>query len=66
MTLKLTHQFYKKPTLGSHYESRFTLSTDDGVIGQMMSEKQARSVLKNLGLEFPNESTLRQWTIEIN
>jgi hypothetical protein len=64
MTLTLTHQYYQK-TATSPLESRFVLASEDGVIGQMMTERQARTVLKNLGFEFPNESTLRQWTVEI-
>ena len=66
MKLTLNHQFYRKPTPGSRYESRFTLATDDGTIGQMMTEKQARSAFKALGFKFPNKSRLQQWVIEIN
>jgi hypothetical protein len=63
MILTLSHELYKKPTPGSIYKSRFVLGTEDGVIGQMMTEKQAKAVIKGLGFEWPTDSKCTPWTL---
>jgi len=66
MTLKLSHQFIKSPVPGSNYKSGFSIVGPDGTIGQMMTEKQARLVFECLHIDFPEKSTLSQWTVEID
>ena len=58
--------FYTEPPPHRIYlKSRFSLLVGGKVVGQMMTEKQARSLCKSLGFKFPTNSTLNQWTVEI-
>ena len=67
MKLEIIHMFYAGPTppRSIYLKSRFSLLVEGKAVGQMMTEKQARSLCKSLGFKFPTNSTLNQWTVAI-